>query len=151
MRCSESRWQARAKACRGASARATDSSRLLARRASTRSAWRTATREQLQVMTSPSSFVPGATAGRPLGFDNVDMVRLLRGMGWEGPRPGRVRPGWAVGFEGSKGQHAADRLLGRRERADGVHLVADEGQVAGLAVDDQGDQPGLHRALPGQE
>ena len=75
MRASESVWQARAKAWRGARARATDSSRPPARSASMRSRWRMRTLAQDQVMISPSSLVPGRATNRPLARVSVVMEK----------------------------------------------------------------------------
>src|SRR5260370_20194716 len=134
MRSRASFLQARLKACRGASSRATPSSRPLSRRAQTRSRCLTRTPPALQVRISPNSFVPGARAGGPLrGAVRVLMDVLL----WHG-KGGRARLclGAPARFEetqwpSSEGQDALDAGLAGVEGADGVALVADRGQVAG--------------------
>src|SRR4051794_34505593 len=136
---------ARAKAFLGSMSRAAFGSRPDPDRASTSSKWRIAPPAQFQVMISPCSSTPAATVnGRPLVFGVLIAVAISRvpeGGTWGGDDNG-VR---------SQGQDALDGRLLDVERGDCVDLVADRRQVARLVLDDQGDEPGLGRALPGDE
>src|SRR4051794_21829231 len=145
IRASASLRHALAKAFLGSMSRAAFGSRPDAERASTSSKWRIAAPAQLQVMISPCSSTPAATGkGRAVGLGVLIAVAISR-------VPEGGTEGGDGGGIGSKGQEALDGGLLDVERGDCVDLVADRRQVARLVLDDQGDEPGPGRALPGDE
>src|SRR5262245_53882401 len=97
-------------------------------------------------MISPCSSTPAATVnGRPLVSGVLIAVVAISRV------PAGGTEGGDGGGGGSQGQEALDGGLLDVERGDDVDLVADRLQVARLVLDDQGDEPGLGRALPGDE
>src|SRR5262249_18485838 len=118
--------QARANACRGCSARATDSSSSASRSASSNAGKRTAIPGQVQHKTSPRSLVP---IGSMNGPEDVRSICILLSMDRE--RDGQLQ-----------GQDALDRGIAGDEGRDQVDVVADRRQIAGVATDDERRQPG---------
>src|SRR5205814_2354419 len=147
MRRSESFLQARAKAWRGASSRATDSSSPAARRESMSAASGTVTPEHVQVMISPSSGVPSATSIG--GFANafmglVSLEKRKARPGCRSTEAGRDESGERSDREGTLDSRFLDG-----ERRHNMKLVADEAKAARWTLNHQRDETGFHQYLPG--